>query len=655
MIRDILHRLEDRFPRPVLVWPVRVQGDGAAEEVAAAIRGFNALKPGGPVPRPDVLIVARGGGSIEDLWAFNEECVVRAAFESAIPLISAVGHETDTTLIDYVSDRRAPTPTGAAEMAVPVRADLIATVADLAARSVGAVGRRIERDRVDLRALGRALPSADVLLAAKRQRLDLAEARLAPALAAGASRHRARLQLLLDRMARRSPDVALANARARLARIDHRPLHALRNDVQRKGEALVQLGRRLVVARDASLERARALQARRADRLLALSDRLIQAGTRSVERRRDRLEGLAGLLGSLSYRAVLERGYVLVRDSAGLPVRHAADAGGGTEIEPAIRRRQRRGGPRRRSRCILGRQGRASGRPPDAVRLRSRCGAADIRQAGRAGAAGFAVRRLRPSAGSGGPDAVIVAVELRSEAEPAVERPRRRIAGDHLQAGRSRSFLARPPQQRRDRALGVAPAAQGFERDHRLDDQKLPIEHAEGDRRETVLRGGGREGARLDQVCNRVAEHLCGCGIGLVQRVAQGQPFGSGRRSDRHGRIRNRREAVEVAEERAGLVDHREVGSRQQRLHLRCDLRYPEDRPLPETAVDRVRGRDGRLGRPAAAQGIDGILPLRRAPGGAQKVTLDQQLARARPGIEAGFLDAPGELVVWGHGILRRR
>ncbi|MGH1572656.1 exodeoxyribonuclease VII large subunit [Methylobacterium sp. P31] len=332
VIRDILHRLEDRFPRPVLVWPVRVQGDGAAEEVADAIRGFNALPATGPIPRPDVLIVARGGGSIEDLWAFNEECVVRAAFESAIPLISAVGHETDTTLIDFVSDRRAPTPTGAAEMAVPVRADLIATVADLAARSVGAIGRRIERDRSDLRALGRALPGADALLAAKRQRLDLAEARLAPALAAGASRHRARLQLLLDRMARRSPDVALANVRARLARIDHRPLHALRNDVQRKSETLVQLGRRLVVARDASLERARALQARRADRLLALSDRLVQAGARSVERRRDRLEGLAGLLGSLSYRAVLERGYVLVRDAAGLPVRRAAEAAAASRL-----------------------------------------------------------------------------------------------------------------------------------------------------------------------------------------------------------------------------------------------------------------------------------------------------------------------------------
>ena len=121
VIRDILHRLDDRFPVHVLIWPVLVQGEGAAAQIAAGIEGFNALEPGGPVPRPDVLIVARGGGSVEDLWAFNEEIVVRAAAGSEIPLISAVGHETDTTLIDFASDRRAPTPTGAAEIAVPVR------------------------------------------------------------------------------------------------------------------------------------------------------------------------------------------------------------------------------------------------------------------------------------------------------------------------------------------------------------------------------------------------------------------------------------------------------------------------------------------------------------------------------------------------------
>ena len=124
MIRDILHRLADRFPRRVLVWPVKVQGEGSAEQVAAAIRGFNALAPSGRIPRPDLLIVARGGGSLEDLWSFNEEIVVRAAAESMIPLISAVGHETDVTLIDFAADVRAPTPTAAAEMAVPVRAEL---------------------------------------------------------------------------------------------------------------------------------------------------------------------------------------------------------------------------------------------------------------------------------------------------------------------------------------------------------------------------------------------------------------------------------------------------------------------------------------------------------------------------------------------------
>src|ERR1700736_5837751 len=128
VIRDILHRLADRFPRHVLVWPVAVQGDGAAAQVAAAIAGFNAIPEHGPVPRPDILIVARGGGSLEDLWAFNEEIVVRAAATSTIPLISAVGHETDTTLIDHAADRRAPTPTAAAEMAVPVRLDLLAEV-----------------------------------------------------------------------------------------------------------------------------------------------------------------------------------------------------------------------------------------------------------------------------------------------------------------------------------------------------------------------------------------------------------------------------------------------------------------------------------------------------------------------------------------------
>ncbi|MBU6471974.1 MAG: exodeoxyribonuclease VII large subunit, partial [Alphaproteobacteria bacterium] len=158
VIRDILHRLSDRFPRRVILWPVAVQGEKAAGEVAAAIRGFNALAPGGPVPRPDVLIVARGGGSIEDLMAFNEEVVVRAAAESAIPLISAVGHETDTTLIDFASDRRAPTPTAAAEIAVPVRAELVQQVRDLDNRGHRGFTRAMADRRTMLAGLARVLP-----------------------------------------------------------------------------------------------------------------------------------------------------------------------------------------------------------------------------------------------------------------------------------------------------------------------------------------------------------------------------------------------------------------------------------------------------------------------------------------------------------------
>ncbi|MDX2225224.1 MAG: exodeoxyribonuclease VII large subunit, partial [Rhodospirillaceae bacterium] len=183
VIRDILHRISDRFPRRVLLWPVKVQGEGAAAEVAAAIAGFNALDPAGPIPRPDVLIVARGGGSLEDLWAFNEEVVVRAVAASAIPLISAVGHETDTTLIDHAADRRAPTPTAAAEMAVPVRLDLVADVGQHATRLVQAVARMLEQHRLHLDGLVRGIPRLESIVADKSQALDgLAERlKLAPA------------------------------------------------------------------------------------------------------------------------------------------------------------------------------------------------------------------------------------------------------------------------------------------------------------------------------------------------------------------------------------------------------------------------------------------------------------------------------------------
>uniref|UniRef100_UPI003F6F5DCD exodeoxyribonuclease VII large subunit n=1 Tax=Polymorphobacter sp. TaxID=1909290 RepID=UPI003F6F5DCD len=193
VIRDMLHRLADRFPRHVLVWPVAVQGEAAAAQVAAAIRGFNRIAPGGPVPRPDLLIVARGGGSIEDLMAFNDEDVVRAAAGSAIPLISAVGHETDTTLIDYASDWRAPTPTAAAERAVPVRADLVAALAVLGGRLVQADARCRSLRRERVAALAARLPAPRRLVELPAQRLDDLSGRLPRALGSLAARAGQRL------------------------------------------------------------------------------------------------------------------------------------------------------------------------------------------------------------------------------------------------------------------------------------------------------------------------------------------------------------------------------------------------------------------------------------------------------------------------------
>ena len=193
VIRDILHRLRDRFPRKVLIWPVAVQGKQCAPEVTRAIEGFNAMTAGGALPRPDLLIVARGGGSIEDLWGFNEEIVVRAAAASDIPLISAVGHETDTTLIDYASDRRAPTPTAAAELAVPVRLELLSWVDEQEARLTRAATGAVDLRKQRLRDLARAMPRLDALLDNPRQRLDRAAERLPAALTRAAQVKRVKL------------------------------------------------------------------------------------------------------------------------------------------------------------------------------------------------------------------------------------------------------------------------------------------------------------------------------------------------------------------------------------------------------------------------------------------------------------------------------
>src|SRR5437763_368695 len=245
VIRDILHRLEARFPRRVLVWPVRVQGEGSAEQIAAAIRGFNALPERGRIPRPDLLIVARGGGSLEDLWSFNEEIVVRAAAESMIPLISAVGHETDITLIDFAADKRAPTPTAAAEMAVPVRSELLVEVAGLARRTVVCWLRGQESRRNELRAATRALPAANELLAIPRQRLDSAGASLPRGLKANTNAHHRRFSQLSAGLTLKVLHGQVAHARQRLIVSGERIKHCARAMLRHRRDRFAGLDLRL--------------------------------------------------------------------------------------------------------------------------------------------------------------------------------------------------------------------------------------------------------------------------------------------------------------------------------------------------------------------------------------------------------------------------
>lgn len=326
VIRDILHRLRERFPRHVLIWPVAVQGRTSGAEVAAAIRGFNALEPGGPVPRPDLLIVARGGGSVEDLWGFNEEIVVRAAAESAIPLISAVGHETDTTLIDHAADRRAPTPTAAAEIAVPVRAELLAGLAESGARLARSGARAVETRRQRLADLARALPRPADLVDRRQQRLDDVGARLLPALRGLVQGRRL---ALADQAQRLRPSVQMAAAEARLGRLAARLGPGLRLALGRRQAALAQAAAGL---RPGGLER----RIRQSERDLAgLVARLARAGGRQVGDRQAQLAGLARLLGGLGYRATLARGYAVVRGDGGQVVttRAAAAGAGALEIE----------------------------------------------------------------------------------------------------------------------------------------------------------------------------------------------------------------------------------------------------------------------------------------------------------------------------------
>ncbi|MCY4555710.1 MAG: exodeoxyribonuclease VII large subunit [Chloroflexi bacterium] len=300
VIRDILHRLGDRFPRRVLVWPVKVQGAGAAEEIAVAIEGFNRLDAGGPIPRPDVLIVARGGGSLEDLWAFNEEVVVRAAAASGIPLISAVGHETDVTLIDLAADRRAPTPTAAAEIAVPVRADLLERTQSLDHRLSASLRRQIAERRTRIDGLGRGLPAARDRLTTAGQRLDDWSERLAR----GARGRLAAERRAIDRL---------------------RPLRP-RQLLTLKRQQLAHAAGRLAADRPTG----RIAQARQASSTLA--ERLARAGRATVSERSARVETAARLLEGYSYRGVLARGYAVVRDQRDHPLTSAAAVKSGAAL-----------------------------------------------------------------------------------------------------------------------------------------------------------------------------------------------------------------------------------------------------------------------------------------------------------------------------------
>ena len=325
VIRDMLHRLAERFPRRVLLWPVAVQGEFAAEQIAAAIAGFNALPETGPVPRPDVLIVARGGGSLEDLWAFNEEVVVRAAAASRIPLISAVGHETDTTLIDYAADRRAPTPTAAAELAVPVRAELAHRLAQLDHRMFHGMKRELGQQQHRLVGLARGLPDPLVLLGHAAQRLDELAERLPHALHARIERCLLHVRGLAARL--RSPAQLLQDTARHLASRFDRLAYHVGGFVRDHTRQLERLAGRL------SLDELRARLPRHASTLAGLAARQDHAATRALRGAEQRLASASSLLASLSYEGVLARGFALVRDDRGQLVASAVRARGETALE----------------------------------------------------------------------------------------------------------------------------------------------------------------------------------------------------------------------------------------------------------------------------------------------------------------------------------
>jgi exodeoxyribonuclease VII large subunit len=330
VIRDMLHGFEERFPTRVVVWPVRVQGETCAAEVARAVNGFNALAPGSRVPRPDVLIIARGGGSLEDLWGFNEEVVVRAVADSRIPVISAVGHETDWTLIDLVADARAPTPTKAAEWAVPKHSDLIGRLDELGLRLRQSWRRLLEEQRVRLAACARGLPRLVDLIALPRQRFDTAAGRLVRALRSNTQAHAHRLTRVEARLQPQLLVMRVHRARDRLEGCMRHAGQVLAHGTQRHRARLERTGARLQpMLLSTRTERAR-------DRMDALLRRGLQAFINGVDARRRLLDARGNLLAALSYQSALERGFAIVRDETGAMIRSVAAMTEGRKIEVEV-------------------------------------------------------------------------------------------------------------------------------------------------------------------------------------------------------------------------------------------------------------------------------------------------------------------------------
>ncbi len=340
VLQDIKTTIARRFPRPILLWPVAVQGENAAAQIAAAITGFANLQPSGPIPVPDVLIIARGGGSLEDLMAFNDEAVIRAAASCCIPLISAVGHETDTTLIDFVSDRRAPTPTAAAEMAVPPRLELLADLAQKSARLTGALSHLATGYRARLDRASAKLPNLPTLLGTARQRLDDRAERLLLALPNYAAARRSALERLAGRLIH--PREFLLRQRNRIALLSHRLETPLPGRLREGGFRLETASARLSSALPGIAAERHAAFERLANRLIhpkeflirqrnqidVLSHRLEALPATRLREAGLRLENLSARLQSVSYQSVLRRGFVLVTTPKGAPISTA------TKIKP---------------------------------------------------------------------------------------------------------------------------------------------------------------------------------------------------------------------------------------------------------------------------------------------------------------------------------